>query len=107
MKTTIDGIFFNVDCTSEDLIKAVPDWLQIGNLVFVDPFVINEHFNAKDGVSKVIGLILEYYVLDIDSVKFTTKEELEELFYYEEWLTCILLVQGEILETDLGSIRKI
>jgi hypothetical protein len=98
-----------VHCTTEDLIKAVPDWIQIGGLVSVDPYDIGEHFNVPLDRSefKVMGLIIEYYVLDIDSIEDLTTEELEELFHYGEWFWCTLLVKGAIIETDISSINKI
>ena len=96
-------------CTTEDLIKAIPDWVQVGNLVLIDPFEINDHFSETfdAGDYETIGLIIEYYVLDIDSIEGLTAEGLEELFHYGEWLACILLVKGVIIETDISSISKI
>lgn len=89
--------------TTESLIESIPMWLEVGSLV-----LYNEHDSREWGK---VGVVIEFYVVDIDSIilgdGFDYHDEIEDLIHYGEWLTCVLLVHGEIIETDIDSIREI
>ena len=83
--------------TTESLIEAIPLWLEIGSLVL---------FNGYNGYGRV-GVVIEFYVVDIDSIEPWRENEIEDLIHFGEWLVCVLLVHGEIIETDIESIEEI
>ena len=62
--------------TTDELITLIPEWCYEGNLVYIDE---NEDVLSDDR----IGLILDYYVVDIDQLE---KEDYDEIVYHEEWL---------------------
>ena len=66
----------NKRLTTDELITMIPAWCYEGNLVHLDE---NEDIEEKEK----IGIILDYYVIDIDQLQ---KEDYDELMYHEEWL---------------------
>ena len=66
----------NKRITTEELIALIPEWCYAGNLVYIDE---DEDVLSDDR----IGLILDYYVVDVDQLG---KEDYDDLVYHEEWL---------------------
>ena len=68
----------------------IPEWCHQGNLVYVD--------ECEDELSEDrIGLILDYYVVDVDQLE---KDDYDDLIYHEEWLLLDI-------STDLGVLQAV
>ena len=74
--------------TTEELIAMIPAWCKEGNLVYVDE---NEDTEEKEK----IGIILDYYVVDVDQLE---KDDYDDLVHYEEWLLLDISTDAGILE---------
>ena len=68
----------------------IPAWCFQGNLVYVDE---NEDPDEEDK----IGLILDYYVIDVDQLE---QDDYDDLVYYEEWLLLDI-------STDRGILKAV
>ena len=78
----------NKRLTTDELIALIPVWCHEGNLVYVDE---NEDVKEKEK----IGIILDYYVVDVDQLE---KDDYDELVYHEEWLLLDISTDSGILE---------
>lgn len=79
--------------TTEALIGLIPPWVEEGGLVYVNDFL-------EEDIER-IGLILDYYVIDVDKL---TEEEYNDLIYYEEWLLMDISSEVGIFEAVQSSI---
>ena len=75
--------------TTDELVALIPEWCFEGNLVYIDA---DEDVLTPD----TIGLILDYYVIDVDHLN---QEEYDELVYHEEWLLLDISTDVGVLET--------
>ena len=78
----------NKRLTTDELIAMIPAWCHEGNLVYVDE---NEDVQEKEK----IGIILDYYVVDVDQLE---KDDYDELVYHEEWLLLDISTESGIIE---------
>ena len=78
----------NKRLTTDELIALIPVWCHEGNLVYVD-----ENEDVKE--QEKIGIILDYYVVDVDQLE---KDDYDDLVYHEEWLLLDVSTDSGILE---------
>lgn len=74
--------------TTDELVALIPEWCHEGNLVYVDYY--EDVFEEN-----TIGLILDYYVIDVDHLN---QEEYDELVYHEEWLLLDISTDSGVIE---------
>jgi len=88
--------------TTDDLIALIPEWLTVGALVEVDEVVLS---CSDDYNGQIMGIVLSLFVIDINDQ--TTREELEEMIHYGEWLHCEVLIDNQIIETDINTVYEV